>query len=131
MPQSQEANTNNKVEIKNNRTSPKRFASQPVIGIEMGTGSAFSLLPTQNATGNWIKVVQRVPVRIQLDPQQLAENPLRIGLSATVKVNVSDSQGETLRNQAPSTALYSTNVLQYDESAVNNLIESIIRDNSY
>ena len=102
-----------------------------VVGIEMGTGSAFSLLPTQNATGNWIKVVQRVPVRIQLDPQQLIENPLRIGLSATVKVNVTDSQGETLRNQAPSTTLYSTNVLQYDESAVNNLIESIIRDNSY
>ena len=102
-----------------------------VVGIEMGTGSAFSLLPTQNATGNWIKVVQRVPVRIQLDPQQLAENPLRIGLSATVKVDVSDSQGETLRNQAPSTTLYSTNVLQYDESAVNNLIESIIRNNSY
>lgn len=102
-----------------------------VVGIEMGTGSAFSLLPTQNATGNWIKVVQRVPVRIQLDPQQLIENPLRIGLSATVKVNVSDSQGETLRHQAPSTTLYSTNVLQYDESAVNNLIESIIRDNSY
>ena len=102
-----------------------------VVGIEMGTGSAFSLLPAQNATGNWIKVVQRVPVRIQLDPQQLAENPLRIGLSATVKVNVTDSQGETLRNQAPATTLYSTNVLQYDESAVNNLIESIIRDNSY
>ena len=102
-----------------------------VVGIEMGTGSAFSLLPTQNATGNWIKVVQRVPVRIQLDPQQLAENPLRIGLSATVKVNVTDSQGETLRHQAPATTLYSTNVLQYDESAVNNLIESIIRDNSY
>lgn len=102
-----------------------------VAGIEMGTGSAFSLLPTQNATGNWIKVVQRVPVRIQLDPQQLAENPLRIGLSATVKVNVTDSQGETLRDQAPATTLYSTNVLQYDESAVNNLIESIIRDNSY
>ena len=102
-----------------------------VVGLDMGTGSAFSLLPAQNATGNWIKVVQRVPVRIQLDPQQLAENPLRIGLSATVKVNVSDSQGETLRNQAPGTTLYSTNVLQYDESAVNNLIESIIRDNSY
>ena len=102
-----------------------------VVGIEMGTGSAFSLLPAQNATGNWIKVVQRVPVRIQLDPQQLAENPLRIGLSATVKVNVTDSQGETLRDQASTTTLYSTNVLQYDESAVNNLIESIIRDNSY
>ena len=48
-----------------------------------------------------------------------------------MKVNVTDSQGETLRDQAPATTLYSTNVLQYDESAVNNLIESIIRDNSY
>ena len=76
-------------------------------------------------------MVQRVPVRIQLDPQQLAENPLRIGPSATVKVNVTDSQGETLRNQAPTATLYSTHVLQYDESAVNNLIDSIIRDNRY
>ena len=119
------------VEIHFDLYGKDRTFNGKVVGIEMGTGSAFSLLPTQNATGNWIKVVQRVPVRIQLDPQQLAENPLRIGLSATVKVNVTDSQGETLRDQAPATTLYSTNVLQYDESAVNNLIESIIRDNSY
>lgn len=51
-----------------------------VAGLDMGTGSAFSLLPAQNATGNWIKVVQRLPVRIELDPQQLAQYPLRIGL---------------------------------------------------
>lgn len=102
-----------------------------IIGIEMGTGSAFSLLPAQNATGNWIKVIQRVPVRIQLDPAQLAENPLRIGLSATAKVNVSNSDGEILRNQPRDAVLYSTDVLKHDESAVNNLIESIIENNSH
>ncbi len=51
-----------------------------VAGIDMGTGSAFSLLPAQNATGNWIKVVQRLPVRIELDAKQVADHPLRIGL---------------------------------------------------
>lgn len=102
-----------------------------IIGIEMGTGSAFSLLPAQNATGNWIKVIQRVPVRIQLDPAQITENPLRIGLSATAKVNVSNSDGEILRNQPRDAVLYSTDVLKHDESAVNNLIESIIENNSH
>ena len=58
-----------------------------VVGLDMGTGSAFSLLPAQNATGNWIKVVQRLPVRIELDEKQLAEHPLRIGLSTLVEVN--------------------------------------------
>ena len=52
-----------------------------------GSGSAFALLPSQNATGNWIKVVQRVPVRINLDPKDLADHPLRIGLSAEVTVD--------------------------------------------
>ena len=58
-----------------------------VMGLSAGTGSAFSLLPPQNATGNWIKVVQRVPVRISLDPNELKANPLRVGLSMTVKVD--------------------------------------------
>ncbi|MEI7298689.1 HlyD family secretion protein, partial [Paraburkholderia tropica] len=51
-----------------------------VVGFSAGTGSAFSLLPAQNATGNWIKVVQRLPVRISLDPEDLQKHPLRIGL---------------------------------------------------
>jgi membrane fusion protein (multidrug efflux system) len=51
-----------------------------VVGLDMGTGSAFSLLPAQNATGNWIKVVQRLPVRIELNPQDIEKHPLRIGL---------------------------------------------------
>ena len=101
-----------------------------VVGIEMGTGSAFSLLPAQNATGNWIKVVQRVPVRISLDPQEMADYPLRIGLSATVEVKVDNPQGETLRAGKPESTLYSTDVLRYDETPINQLIEQIINDNS-
>ena len=62
-----------------------------VMGLSAGTGSAFSLLPAQNATGNWIKVVQRVPVRISLDPRELRANPLRMGLSMTGKVDISES----------------------------------------
>lgn len=62
-----------------------------VMGLSAGTGSAFSLLPAQNATGNWIKVVQRVPVRISLNPRELRANPLRMGLSMTVKVDISES----------------------------------------
>ena len=60
-----------------------------VTGFSGGTGSAFSLIPAQNATGNWIKVVQRLPVRIQLDPKDLAAHPLRVGLSMEAKIDVS------------------------------------------
>ena len=100
-------------------------------GIEMGTGNAFSLLPSQNATGNWIKVVQRVPVRIKLDPQQFAETPLRIGLSATAKVRIADSSGPMLREKSEPKTLFATDTLKYDESAVEDLIESIIQQNSH
>jgi membrane fusion protein, multidrug efflux system len=60
-----------------------------VRGLSGGTGSAFSLIPAQNATGNWIKVVQRLPVRIDLDPKELAQHPLRVGLSMTAKIDIS------------------------------------------
>jgi membrane fusion protein (multidrug efflux system) len=77
-----------------------------VSGLGAGTGAAFSLLPAQNATGNWIKVVQRVPVRIALDAKQLAEHPLRVGLSMTAEVDVSKTDGLALadvpRAMAPS-----------------------------
>ena len=59
-----------------------------VVGFSGGTGAAFALIPAQNATGNWIKVVQRLPVRIQLDPKELAEHPLRVGLSMEAKVDL-------------------------------------------
>jgi membrane fusion protein (multidrug efflux system) len=64
-----------------------------VIGMGAGSGNAFSLLPPQNASGNWIKIVQRVPVRIALDPKELRAHPLRIGLSTKVTVNTSDRSG--------------------------------------
>jgi membrane fusion protein (multidrug efflux system) len=67
-----------------------------VAGVSAGTGAAFSLLPPQNASGNWIKVVQRVPVRITLDPKELQKHPLRIGLSATATADTHDRGGEVL-----------------------------------
>ena len=67
-----------------------------VAGLGAGTGSAFALLPAQNATGNWIKIVQRVPVRIELDPQEIAQHPLRVGLSMEVTVDVRDDNGPVL-----------------------------------
>ncbi|MDF0605761.1 EmrA/EmrK family multidrug efflux transporter periplasmic adaptor subunit [Neisseriaceae bacterium TC5R-5] len=67
-----------------------------VVGLSAGTGSAFALLPAQNATGNWIKVVQRVPVRIQLNPQELMQHPLRVGLSMAAVVDTSHQEGLTL-----------------------------------
>ena len=63
-----------------------------VIGFSGGTGSAFALIPAQNATGNWIKVVQRLPVRIKLDPKELAEHPLRVGLSMNAEVDTSTAK---------------------------------------
>ncbi|MBS0307779.1 MAG: HlyD family efflux transporter periplasmic adaptor subunit [Proteobacteria bacterium] len=69
-----------------------------VAGLGAGTGAAFALLPAQNATGNWIKVVQRVPVRITLEPKQLREHPLRIGLSMTIEIDVHDQSGPSVES---------------------------------
>jgi membrane fusion protein (multidrug efflux system) len=67
-----------------------------ISGFSAGTGAVFSLLPPQNAVGNWVKVVQRLPVRIDLDPEQLQAYPLKIGLSAAVKVDTSNRNGSPL-----------------------------------
>jgi membrane fusion protein (multidrug efflux system) len=72
-----------------------------VLGLGAGSGNAFSLLPPQNATGNWIKIVQRVPVRIALDPRELARNPLRIGLSVNATVDTSVRSGPLVAGSAP------------------------------
>jgi len=68
-------------------------------GLSAGSGSAFALLPAQNASGNWIKIVQRIPVRITLDPQELKQHPLRVGLSMTVSVDIHDTSGPVVSNQ--------------------------------
>ncbi|WP_413456875.1 HlyD family efflux transporter periplasmic adaptor subunit [Herbaspirillum huttiense] len=97
-----------------------------VIGFSAGTGGAFSLLPAQNATGNWIKVVQRVPVRIALDPEQVRAHPLRIGLSTTATVDI---HGDGRALEAVPTN-YQTNVYDDLGKQADAIVERIISDNA-
>ncbi len=101
-----------------------------VVGLGMGTGAAFALLPAQNATGNWIKVVQRVPVRIALKPEELKDHPLRIGLSTRVKVNVHDDSGHQLAQSPPQQPVIKTSAYDVDRSEVTARIAQIVRENS-
>ncbi|KAA5975262.1 MULTISPECIES: multidrug efflux MFS transporter periplasmic adaptor subunit EmrA [unclassified Pantoea] len=101
-----------------------------VAGLDMGTGSAFSLLPAQNATGNWIKVVQRLPVRIELNQDDIARHPLRIGLSTLVKIDTTSKEGITLANSVRQQAAYSSNALAIELAPVNKLITDIVRANA-
>jgi membrane fusion protein (multidrug efflux system) len=96
----------------------------------MGTGAAFALLPAQNATGNWIKVVQRVPVRIALDPHQLSEHPLRVGLSTKVTVDVSDDSGLQLAQAPRQAPVLATNAYDIDRREIAARIEHIIDENT-
>ncbi len=101
-----------------------------VQGIGLGTGAAFALLPAQNATGNWIKVVQRVPVRIALKPEELREHPLRIGLSTRVSVKVADDGGQALAQAVREEPVLTTDAYTIDKSAIRARIDQIVRDNS-
>ena len=97
-----------------------------VVGLGAGTGSAFSLLPAQNATGNWIKVVQRVPVRVALDPKELAEHPLRIGLSMVATVDVQDQGGKTLADTPRAGASTQTAVFEQGNHEADAAVRKII-----
>ncbi|HGJ5899327.1 multidrug efflux MFS transporter periplasmic adaptor subunit EmrA [Arsenophonus apicola] len=101
-----------------------------VEGLDMGTGSAFSLLPAQNASGNWIKIVQRLPVRITIDAEQLKKYPLRIGLSSEVTVDTSNKNGLTLSQKIRANPVYHTNVFKIDMAPVDQLVTDIINNNS-
>lgn len=101
-----------------------------VVGLDMGTGSAFSLLPAQNATGNWIKVVQRLPVRIELNPAEVAKHPLRIGLSTLVKIDTANAEGAVLATSVRSKPAYESSALALDLAPANALIADIIRANA-
>ncbi len=101
-----------------------------VQGIGLGTGAAFALLPAQNATGNWIKVVQRVPVRIALKADELREHPLRIGLSTRVSVKVADDGGQALAQSVREDPVLTTDAYAIDKSAIRARIAEIIRENS-
>jgi len=95
-----------------------------------GTGSAFALLPAQNATGNWIKIVQRVPVRIHINAEELAKHPLRVGLSTQVDVNLRDQSGPVLAQQPPQKASFSTSVYDRQLAEADAMITQLIHDNS-
>jgi len=95
-----------------------------------GTGSAFALLPAQNATGNWIKIVQRVPVRIHINAEELAKHPLRVGLSTQVEVNLHDQSGPVLAQQPPQKASFSTDVYGQQLADADAEITRLIHENS-
>lgn len=101
-----------------------------IVGFAPGTGTAFSLLPAQNATGNWIKIVQRVPVKIALDPAELAMNPLRVGMSMTVKVDITDLNGRALQVAPKDTPIYKTDVYEQKISDAEKIADKIIKQNT-
>jgi membrane fusion protein (multidrug efflux system) len=100
-----------------------------VAGLGAGSGSAFSILPPQNASGNWIKIVQRVPVRIALDAKELTDNPLRIGLSVTARVDVQDQSGPRATQAAP-VGVMRGNTGEDVDAQVNALVKKILSANS-
>lgn len=101
-----------------------------VESLGIGTGSAFSLLPAQNATGNWIKIVQRIPVRIVFtDPDQLKKHPLRLGMSLNVDVDLHDQSGPTLAQQAPTQPAFSTDIYKQQLVKADAAIAQIIHAN--
>ena len=104
--------------------------SGTVDSVGAGTGSAFALLPAQNATGNWIKIVQRVPVRIHINSDELAQHPLRIGLSTVVDVNLHDQSGPVLAQQPPKQASFTTDVYVKQLAEADTLINRLIHENS-
>jgi membrane fusion protein (multidrug efflux system) len=101
-----------------------------VQSLGIGTGSAFSLLPAQNATGNWIKIVQRIPVRVVFtDPRQLDRHPLRLGMSLDVDVDLHDRSGPTLAQKSPTEPVLSTDVYRQLPARADALIARIIHAN--
>ncbi|MDW5443283.1 efflux RND transporter periplasmic adaptor subunit [Polaromonas sp. SM01] len=99
-----------------------------VAGLGVGTGAAFALLPAQNATGNWIKVVQRVPVRVALDPEQIAKNPLRVGLSMDAQVDIRNRDGKTLAD-APGAAAAQSQALPTPDDGAEAQVRRVIAAN--
>jgi membrane fusion protein (multidrug efflux system) len=100
-----------------------------VVGIAAGSGNAFALLPPQNASGNWIKIVQRLPVRILLDPRELEAHPLRVGLSTAVRVDLHDGSGP-LVTTAVRNVSQPTQASAGNDPAVDSQIAAIIADNA-
>lgn len=97
-----------------------------VLGIASGTGSVFSLIPPQNATGNWIKIVQRLPVRISLDPEMIKKYPIRLGISAEVDVNISNVDLPLLAPYPSNELVAKTSVYEIHMNKLNQIIDEIL-----
>lgn len=100
-----------------------------IVGLPGAAGNAFSLLPPQNLSGNWIKIVQRLPVRVALDPEELVAYPLRIGLSMEATTNTQDIEGKLVPLTTAGSPLYDTPIFQKEETGDKDLIESILMQN--
>jgi membrane fusion protein (multidrug efflux system) len=100
-----------------------------VIGIASGTGSVFSLIPPQNATGNWIKIVQRLPVRISLDRETTEKFPVRLGISAEVDIDVSNQDLPMLATSPVQKPVEKTFIFDIHMGEVNQIMDRIVRDN--
>jgi membrane fusion protein (multidrug efflux system) len=101
-----------------------------VVGFGAGTGGSFSLLPAQNASGNWIKIVQRVPVRVAIDRAELEKHPLQVGLSMQVDVDTHDQDGERLPRVAQSAPADASGVFQSVDHLADNRVKTIIAANN-
>jgi membrane fusion protein (multidrug efflux system) len=101
-----------------------------VVGLNAGTGSAFALLPPQNATGNWIKILQRLPVRISLDPNELKANPLQLGLSLRVTIDIHNTDGKRMQHIPDKSFVFSTQVFEKQAVEMDKVIKQILNDNS-
>jgi membrane fusion protein (multidrug efflux system) len=100
-----------------------------VVGLDPSTGAAFSLLPPDEGSGNWIKIIQRVPVRVILDEKQLEKFPLRIGLSMRVTIDTHDHNGEILSRIPSEQAVYATDIYSNEWIKANQLIQSLVSTN--
>jgi len=100
-----------------------------IVGFAGGTGSVFSVLPPQNATGNWVKIIQRLPVRIALKPEELKKHPLRLGLSMTATVDLRDEKGKVIPEPLPPGMIYQTDIFEDQAEGVDLLIKEILIQN--
>ena len=100
-----------------------------VAGLGSGTGAAFALLPPQEASGNWIKIVQRVPVRILVDPKQLEKYPLRLGLTMTATIDTQNRDGLVLAQTASTNSIYDTQIYAGQYARASELVQQLVAAN--
>ncbi|MBM3184158.1 MAG: HlyD family efflux transporter periplasmic adaptor subunit, partial [Chlamydiae bacterium] len=100
-----------------------------IVGLPGGAGNVFSLLPPQNLSGNWIKIVQRLPVRVALDPEEIARRPLRIGLTCRAVVDTRDTEGLIVPQTTAGSPLYQTPIFEIEEKGDKQFIAGIVQRN--